>query len=84
MLLNSGEYTAVKLDTIPYYKQENMLTNNLPEIPVFNNYIVGFTIDKTSGNNGDQVYAYYPNCDFMANYIPFETAGGGYADEWSY
>ncbi len=60
-----------------------MLTNNSPETLVSNNYLAGFTIDKTTGNYGDQTYDYYPHCDFMANYIPFETAGGGCADEES-
>ena len=60
-----------------------MLTNNSPGNLAINNHVVGFTIDKISGKYTDPLNDWYPNCDFMINYIPFETAGGRCAEEES-
>lgn len=77
MLLNSSKYTFLKTVYRSSIKRQNMLTNNSSQNIVINNYVASFTINKVTGNYGDVVYGYYPNCDFMANYIPFETQGRG-------
>lgn len=81
MLLDSGKYDSCeKMSSVSFSPVAECANENFL---VINNYIVGFTIDMISGNYINPLSEWYPNCEFMTNYIPFETAGAGCADEES-
>ena len=47
---------------------------------VINNIFAGFDVYPLTGNYKNHLYDWYPNCNFMVDYLPFEhqaCAAGG-------